>query len=626
MSNKRKSLAEVHESVEVPVKKSSFKTLLAYIGPAYLVSVGYMDPGNWATDIAGGSAFGYRLIWVLLMSNLMALLLQSLSARLGIVRGLDLAQASRHTYPAWVNYSLYGLAEIAIAATDLAEIIGMAIGLHLLFGFPLLWGVLITVLDSFILLFLINKGIRVMEAFIISLVSIIGFSFLLEMIIVQPQMSEVVKGFVPTGLHGSALYIAIGIIGATVMPHNLYLHSSLVQSRKIERTHEGIKRALKYNFIDSTIALNLAFFVNAAILVLAATAFFKNGYNDVAEIQDAHLLLSNIFGSMAPALFAIALIAAGQSSTITGTLAGQIVMEGYLDLRIRPWIRRILTRAIAIVPAVFTIMYFGENELGELLVLSQVVLSLQLGFAIIPLIHFVSDKVQMKEFVISNKVKFSAWLIAAIIVSLNIHLVIDETSVIFHSNISILWKLLLAGCMLFVALLLVYVVLFPLMKKYAHNITLPHGFAVDISSIEHKSYNCIGIALDFSGTDRQMIEQATSLGGKSVRYVLIHIVETAGARLLGKDIQDKETQEDERILGSYAEQMSKMGFETIAVLEFGSPVVKITEQVKKSNCDLLIMGSHGHKGIKDIIFGSTADEVRHKVSIPVMIVKAETHD
>ena len=404
MNNERKSLAEVHESVEVPVKKSSFKTLLAYIGPAYLVSVGYMDPGNWATDIAGGSAFGYRLIWVLLMSNLMALLLQSLSARLGIVRGLDLAQASRHTYPAWVNYSLYGLAEIAIAATDLAEIIGMAIGLHLLFGFPLLWGVLITVLDSFILLFLINKGIRVMEAFIISLVSIIGFSFLLEMIIVQPQMSEVVKGFVPTGLDGSALYIAIGIIGATVMPHNLYLHSSLVQSRKIERTHEGIKRALKYNFIDSTIALNLAFFVNAAILVLAATAFFKNGYHDVAEIQDAHLLLSNIFGSMAPALFAIALIAAGQSSTITGTLAGQIVMEGYLDLRIRPWIRRILTRAIAIVPAVFTIMYFGENELGELLVLSQVVLSLQLGFAIIPLIHFVSDKVQMKEFVISNKV------------------------------------------------------------------------------------------------------------------------------------------------------------------------------------------------------------------------------
>lgn len=626
MNKGRKSLAEVHESVEVPVKKSSFKTLLAYIGPAYLVSVGYMDPGNWATDIAGGSAFGYRLIWVLLMSNLMALLLQSLSARLGIVRGLDLAQASRHTYPAWVNYSLYGLAEIAIAATDLAEIIGMAIGLHLLFGFPLLWGVLITVLDSFILLFLINKGIRVMEAFIISLVSIIGFSFLLEMIIVQPQMSEVVKGFVPTNLDGSALYIAIGIIGATVMPHNLYLHSSLVQSRKIERTHEGIKRALKYNFIDSTIALNLAFFVNAAILVLAASAFFKNGYHDVAEIQDAHLLLSNIFGSMAPALFAIALIAAGQSSTITGTLAGQIVMEGYLDLRIRPWIRRLLTRAIAIIPAVFTIMYFGENELGELLVLSQVVLSLQLGFAIIPLIHFVSDKVQMKEFVISNKVKFSAWLIAAIIVSLNIHLVIDETSAVFQSDTNIIWKIILVVCMLFVGLLLVYVVLFPLMKKYTHKITLPHGFAVDISSISHKSYNCIGIALDFSGTDKQMIEQATSLGGKSVRYVLIHIVETAGARLLGKDIQDKETQEDERILGSYAEQMSSMGFETISVLEFGSPVVKITEQVKKHDCDLLIMGSHGHKGIKDIIFGSTADEVRHKVSIPVMIVKAETHD
>jgi manganese transport protein len=620
--SEHKSLGEVHGTVDVSGRRGSFKTLLAFLGPAYLVSVGYMDPGNWATDIAGGSAFGYRLIWVLLMSNLMALLLQSLSARLGIVRGLDLAQASRQTYPTWVNYSLYGLAEIAIAATDLAEIIGMAIGLHLLFGFPVLWGVMITVLDSFILLFLMNKGIRVMEAFIISLVSIIGFSFLLEMIIVQPAVSEVVKGFVPTSLDGDALYIAIGIIGATVMPHNLYLHSSLVQSRKIERHADGIKKALRYNLIDSTIALNLAFLVNAAILVLAATAFYKNGYHDVAEIQDAHLLLQHIFGSMAPVLFAVALIAAGQSSTITGTLAGQIVMEGYLDLRIRPWIRRILTRIIAIVPAVFTILHFGDQKLGELLVLSQVVLSLQLGFAIIPLIHFVSDRQQMGEFVISTKVKAAAWLIALVIVSLNVKLVVEQTMPVLTGDVSVMWKLTLSAVMGFVILLLVYVVVFPLLRKQSYRTTLPHGFAEDISAIRSKSFHKIAIALDFSGTDRQMIEQAITSGGNDATYVMMHIVETAGARLLGKEIQDKETQEDERILREYAMQMKTMGFEVVTVLEFGSPVKKITELVEKHHCDLLVMGSHGHKGIKDIIFGSTADEVRHRVSIPVMIVKA----
>lgn len=621
-NEEHKSLAEVHGTVSVSGKRSPFKTLLAFLGPAYLVSVGYMDPGNWATDIAGGSAFGYRLIWILLMSNLMALLLQSLSARLGIVRGLDLAQASRHTYPSWVNYSLYGLAEIAIAATDLAEIIGMAIGLHLLFGFPVLYGVMITVLDSFVLLFLINKGIRVMEAFIISLVSVIGFSFLLEMLIVKPQVSEVLQGFTPSSLEGEALYIAIGIIGATVMPHNLYLHSSLVQSRKIERNDEGIRKALRYNMVDSTIALNLAFLVNAAILILAATAFYKNGFHEVAEIQDAHLLLTNIFGSMAPALFAIALIAAGQSSTITGTLAGQIVMEGYLDLRIRPWIRRILTRLIAIVPAVFTILYFGENELGELLVLSQVILSLQLGFAIIPLIHFVSNKEQMGHFVINTPVKVMAWLIALVIVALNIKLVAEETSVVFLGDSAFVWKVVLMLLMVFTVFLLGFVTIYPLLKKQNYHSTLPHGFAVDISVLEQKAYRTIGVALDFSGTDKQMIEQATSLGGKDVTYVLMHIVETAGARLLGKDIQDKETQEDERILGNYAVQMKSLGFEVVTVLEFGSPVKKITEQVEKYDCDLLIMGSHGHKGIKDIIFGSTADEVRHRVSVPVMIVKA----
>ncbi|HYX06329.1 MAG TPA: Nramp family divalent metal transporter, partial [Bacteroidales bacterium] len=390
------SLSEVHASVSTD--KKGWRKIVAFLGPAYLVSVGYMDPGNWATDIAGGSEFGYKLIWVLLMSNFIAVLLQSLSARLGIVRGMDLAQASKNAYSKWANIPLYILAEIAIAACDLAEIVGMAIGLNLLFGLPLIWGISVTVLDTLLLLFLINKGMRKLELFIVSLVFIIGFSFFIEMLIVSPVYGEVVKGFVPSKLSGDALYIAIGIIGATVMPHNLYLHSSLVQTRKFDRTRAGMKHTIKMNLFDTTIALNIAFFVNAAILVLAAAAFYVNGYFHVAEIQDASKLLENLFGKAAPVFFAIALIAAGQSSTITGTLAGQIVMEGHLNLRIQPWLRRLMTRLLAIIPAIFTILYFGPDALGSLLILSQVVLSLQLAFAVIPLIHFTSDKKYMKEF------------------------------------------------------------------------------------------------------------------------------------------------------------------------------------------------------------------------------------
>jgi manganese transport protein len=401
----KQSLSEVHNSVSTN-KRTGWRRILSFIGPAYLVSVGYMDPGNWATDIAGGSKFGYQLIWVLLMSNLIALLLQSLSARLGIVRGLDLAQASRNAYPKWVNFPLFILAQTAIIACDLAEIIGMAIGLNLLFGLPLIWGISITIFDTVLLLFLLNKGMRKMEAFIVSMVFIVGISFLVEMFIVEPSLKSIIKGLEPSVLSGEALYIAIGIIGATVMPHNLYLHSSLVQTRKFERNNTGIKEAIKFNFIDTAVALNLAFFVNAAILILAAAAFYKNGFHEVAEIQDAHTLLNNIFGPVAPTLFAIALIAAGQSSTVTGTLAGQIIMEGHLNLRIQPWLRRLITRLLAIVPAFFTILYFGEDSLGSLLILSQVVLSLQLGFAIIPLIHLTSDKKEMKDFTIKTWVKY----------------------------------------------------------------------------------------------------------------------------------------------------------------------------------------------------------------------------
>ncbi|MBS1567509.1 MAG: Nramp family divalent metal transporter, partial [Bacteroidetes bacterium] len=369
--NKHLSLGEVHESVDTTRGANRGRRILAFFGPAYLVSVGYMDPGNWATDLAGGSKFGYSLIWVLLMSNLMALLLQNLSARLGIVRGRDLAQVNREVYPPFLNFILYVLAEIAIAACDLAEVLGMAIGLHLLTHIPLIWGVVITVLDTFLLLYLQKLGMRKMEAFIITLIGIIGISFLTELVFAKPDLKEVATGFIPHIPGKEALYIAIGIIGATVMPHNLYLHSALVQTRKFPRDEKGIRRALKLNFLDSTIALNMAFFVNAAILIVAAAVFYKAGRHDVASLKDAYQLLPSFLStSVAATLFAVALIASGQSSTITGTLAGQIIMEGYLRLRINPLLRRLLTRLLAIIPAVLVILLYGDEEIDTLLIFS----------------------------------------------------------------------------------------------------------------------------------------------------------------------------------------------------------------------------------------------------------------
>src|ERR1700749_753826 len=467
------SLGSVHSSVSTE-NKTGWRKFMAFIGPAYLVSVGYMDPGNWATDIAGGSAFGYKLIWILFLSNLIALLLQSLSARLGIVRGLDLAQVSKNTYPPFVNFCLYILAQLAIIACDLAEIIGMAIGLNLLFHLPLIWGVSLTITDTVLMLFLMNRGMRKLEAFIMAMIFIIGTSFLVEMFIVGPDVPGIAKGFIPSNLFKGdkvsheMLYIAIGIIGATVMPHNLYLHSSLVQTRQITRTDEGIKTAIKFNLFDTSIALNLAFFVNAAILILAASAFFKNGYFEVAEIQDAYKLLEHIFGALAPTLFAIALIASGQSSTITGTLAGQIIMEGHINLRIEPWLRRMLTRLMAIVPAVFTIIYFGENGLGSLIILSQVVLSLQLGFAVIPLIHFTSNRKRMGKFAIGTGVKILAWASAALIVALNGKLVVEQLLAWIHEfPKSAFWiYALVVPVIIGITALLVYVFLRPLLFKH----------------------------------------------------------------------------------------------------------------------------------------------------------------
>ncbi len=617
------SLGEVHGTVSTS-GKTGWRKLMAFIGPAYLVSVGYMDPGNWATDIAGGSQFGYKLIWVLLMSNLIALLLQSLSARLGIVRGLDLAQASRNTYPSYINFPLYVLAQIAIIACDLAEIIGMAIGLNLLFGLPLIWGISITILDTFLLLFLMNKGMRMMEIFIVSMVFIIGVSFLTEMFIVRPVFGEVISGFAPSILSGNALYIAIGIIGATVMPHNLYLHSSLVQTRKIERTAQGIKDSLKYNLIDTTIALNLAFFVNAAILILAATAFYKNGLFEVAEIQDAYKLLDHIFGSVAPTMFAIALIASGQSSTITGTLAGQIVMEGHLNLRIQPWIRRLITRLLAIIPALGTILFFGENALGGLLVLSQVVLSLQLGFAVIPLIHFNSDRKKMKEYTIKTWVKILAWLSAFIIVSLNVQLVIEEIGKWIHeTTVGIWWiYLLVIPVIAAIVALLAYVFIMPFFWKHERKQSnVPHGEALEIGKIAPIRYNKIGITVDFSKKDRNTFRHALIQGGKRADYYLIHIVETAGAMYHGETVLDHETQSDTDNLEKYKSNLEELGYKVHISIGYGAAAKAISEIVKLQDLDLLVMGAHGHKGISDLIFGTTVETVRHNVGIPILIIK-----
>lgn len=621
-----KSLQEVNASVNTANKTGFWKKLFAFLGPAYLVSVGYMDPGNWATDIAGGSQFGYKLIWVLLMSNIMALLLQSLSARLGLVRGLDLAQASRVTYSPVVNFFNWLLAEIAIAACDLAEVIGMAIGLQLLFDIPLLAGVSITVADTLLLLVLQKYGIRKMEAFILVLIATIGFAFILELIFAKPDGVELVKGFIPSIPSNEALYIAIGIIGATVMPHNLYLHSSLVQTRKIDKTPKGIKEAIRFNFIDTFIALNLALFVNAAILVLAAAAFFNAGLNNVSEIQDAHKLLDDVLGNrFAPILFAVALIAAGQSSTLTGTLSGQIVMEGYLNLRIQPWLRRLITRLIAIVPAFITIYLFGEGATGQLLILSQVILSMQLGFAIIPLIHLTSDKRKMGEFVNKTWVKIAAWLIASVIVLLNAKLVVDSLiDWLSTSENPIILYLTVVPLVIGAGVLLLYITIVPFISKVKETKSrVPDGQAEKLHLFTDINYKRIAITVDFSTSDNNAIGSAIAQGGKNAEYVLIHIVETAGARMMNNEISDLETESDKHNLEKYKTELEQRGYTIETRLGFGNPKKSIPEIVNDMHCDLLVMGAHGHSTFKDIIFGTTVDAVRHSIKIPVFIVKAK---
>lgn len=619
------SLSEVHNSIDPAKARSPWRKIAAFFGPAYLVSVGYMDPGNWATDLAGGSQFGYKLLWVLLMSNLMALLLQSLSARLGIVQGRDLAQCNREVYPRGVNFILYILAEIAIAACDLAEVLGMAVGLNLLLGIPLLWGVIITFADTLLLLYLQKLGMRKMEAFIITLVAIIGSCFLLEMFFAKPDMGELAKGFIPSIPNNTALYIAIGIIGATVMPHNLYLHSALVQTRKINRDDNSIRKAIKFNVIDSAVALNMALFVNAAILILAAAVFFTSGNQHVAALKDAHQLLAPMLGNTwASHLFAIALIAAGQSSTVTGTLAGQIVMEGYLRLRINPWARRLITRLLAIVPAVLVIMIMGEEMVDSMLVFSQVLLSMQLAFAVIPLIHFVSDKKRMGIFTIKPLTKAAAWLIAAVIVVLNLKLVY-ETALdwIAATDSTALKGLIILGELGLVVLLGITLIYpFILRSREATSIDVHEKVEMDtLQTTISKPFKKIALALDYSDKDQKVIQYAIQLGNYETEYTLIHIVESAQARMMEDQAKDYETIKDKEQLYRYVKFFTDRQHKAEGLLGFKDRAKEIARIVKETDSDLLIVGSHGHKNIKDLIFGETINSVRHMIDVPVFIAR-----
>jgi len=432
IKNTSPSLPEVFSSISVNSKGSFWKRLLPYIGPGLMVAVGYMDPGNWATDIAGGSKFGYTLLTVIFISNLFAILLQHLSLKLGIVAERDLAQACRDNFPPVINIGLWILCEVAIAACDLAEVIGSAIAMNLLFGIPLLWGIGITAFDVLLILMLQSKGFRFIEAMVAALIITILGCFCYELAISEPDVFPILSGFLPKPeivTNPGMLYIAIGILGATVMPHNLYLHSSIVQTRNYARTNEGKKAALKFATIDSTVALLLAFFINAAILITSAAAFHEKGYQEVADIYNAHMLLSPVLGStLASTLFAVALLASGQNSTLTGTLAGQIVMEGFLNIKLPSWLRRIITRFIAIAPAFIVTFLYGEKGTSDLLVLSQVVLSMQLSFAVFPLIGFTSSKTKMKEFVNKPLLKITAWAVAFIIAALNAYLLYDTFS------------------------------------------------------------------------------------------------------------------------------------------------------------------------------------------------------
>jgi manganese transport protein len=613
------SLSEVHGSVSIPKSAGFVKRVFAFIGPAYLVSVGYMDPGNWATDLEGGARFSYQLIWVLLMSNLMAVLLQTLSARMGIVSGRDLAQACRDNYPRPVAYILWVLCEVAIAACDLAEVLGTAIGLNLLFGLPLIYGVVITGFDTLLLLVIQRYGIRKMEAMILGLVTIIGVSFIAQVFLAKPDWGDVVSGFIPR-LNSENLYVAIGILGATVMPHNLYLHSALVQTRIVGNTEESKREACKFNLIDTAFALNGAFFVNAAILIVSAAVFFKNGIV-VTEIQQAHQLLDPLMGTaVAGALFGIALVAAGQSSTLTGTLAGQIVMEGFLKLRIRPFIRRLVTRLIAIVPAVVVISMKGDQGSYDLLILSQVILSLQLPFAILPLIRLTSDRQIMGVFVNKGWVKVLSWIVAGIIAGLNTTLLFSQVSRwIDAAGPYAIWLWVTVVPLAVGAILLQVYVSLPESWKIWRKPAMP---VLEKIELVPQRFSKIGVAIDYSSVDAKVLSHAQSLAkGYGASLLLFHVVEGVGGQLFGNDAYDDEARQDRELIESLAAQIRTTGVPVEVTLGYGRVPEQIVKISKENGIDLLVMGGHGHRGLKDLIFGTSVSKVRHGISIPVLVVQ-----
>jgi manganese transport protein len=615
-----KSLEEVHGSVETQ-HPNLWKRIFAFAGPAYLVSVGYMDPGNWATDLEGGSRFGYALIWVILMSNMMAVLLQTLAARLGIVTGKDLAQACRSEYSKAASFALWILCEIAIAACDLAEVLGTILGLNLLFGLPLLWGALVTLFDTFLLLAIQKLGIRKMEAFILSLITIIAGGFIVNLFLAKPDWGAAAAGLAPSLPVGS-LYIILGIIGATVMPHNLYLHSSLVQTRRVSRTIDSKSQACKYNFLDSVIALNAAFFVNAAILVLAAAVFYRNGIV-VTEIQQAHKMLEQLLGTRAaPIAFGLALLAAGQSSTLTGTLAGQIVMEGFVRIRLRPYLRRLITRSIALLPAVVVIWISGDEGTYKLLILSQVILSLQLPFAIVPLVHFTSDKLKMGSFASKLWVKVLAWTTSAAIIVLNGKLVYDEIMDWITGGASLLITILTIGIAAAISFFLVYIILLPLIRgEKSWKEEKPSGASAIIVGIETHRSKHIAAALGRDDSDTAIVGRALSLAkAEGALLTLIHVADSAPAQFYSSDAYDEHTRDDEQYLLEIAAEVRAAGVAVEIALPQGDPSKELIRFAESHGVDMLVMGSHGHRLIGDLLWGQTVDPVRHKVEIPVLVV------
>lgn len=624
------SLEDVHRTVSVH-HASWWRRMFAFAGPAYMVSVGYMDPGNWATDLEGGARFGYQLIWVLLMSNLMAVLLQTLSARLGLVAGRDLAQACRDAYHPAIRATLFVLCEIAIAACDLAEVLGTAIGLNLLFGINLMTAVIITAFDVFLLLAIQRFGIRKMEAFILTLVSVIGVCFIVEIFLSKPDVGGIVSGFRPTILKGEALYIAIGILGATVMPHNLYLHSALVQSRDVPRTEEGIRTACKFNLIDSAIALNCAFFVNSAILIVSAATFWSRGHV-VTEIQEAHQLLEGLLGSkIAPIAFAVALICAGQSSTLTGTLAGQITMEGFLRFRMRPWLRRLITRSVAIIPAVIVIYFMGDRGTYKLLILSQVILSLQLPFAVVPLVKFTGSRLRMGPFASPLVVRVLAWLVTAIIVSLNARLVYDTLGEWIAEAGSAAWIIKITVLPVAVCLggLLLWIALKP-EREVAPPPPVEPDSVADAAATIAQQFRRIGVALEAKPGDAPMLAEALALArAHRAELVLMHIVEGVGGQWYGAKSADQEQRDDEAYIEQLAERLRRdragePNASVRGVLGYGDVVRGLVKLAQRESVDLMVVGGHGHRTIADLLRGETISGVRHGLAIPILAVRGTT--